>query len=458
MGGNASSRMEPHGPTVLTTNDAENAPKVAVVTKGRSRAATLKLRAAGKGHEKRVARQRVNTASRVASMLLRGGRMPATPPAANEADEPGEAGPDAGSFEWALCAETDVVRLEEAQMVSMSADGTRMAVGLPHAHGGAGSVLVYDYVAASSSWEAVGEIRGNTASGRAGYVAISAGGQFVAIGAPGSGAGGGSVRVFQYTPRHDDSIAEWLPAWSEVGAGGLSAHREPLGIIDMEGTMVHPHEYGASVSIVDCEGEALDDGQGADGPIVAVGAPGSNLVAVYQFIDDGGHGGGLVGAEWTRLGPAITAHTAMAASPSKESGSLRGVHGSGGHFGSSIALSYIAGKLSLRVGVRHDEKRLYSALDSSATPTLTFEFSHSPSMPLTEASWFPSSSLVGDVAAGDDNKPGAVPGTMAMSAAAVLGASSVAFSADGCYAAVGDIETRLYRCTSPTASPKSKIG
>ena len=86
--------------------------------------------------------------------------------------------------------------------VSLSNDGSRVAVGAPQVDGTeskAGYVRVYDLV--GGSWSQVGaDINGEAAGDQSGYwVSLSSDGSRVAIGAPqndGNGSGAGHVRVY----------------------------------------------------------------------------------------------------------------------------------------------------------------------------------------------------------------------------------------------------------------------
>ena len=137
--------------------------------------------------------------------------------------------------------------------VSISSDGTTVAIGAPYNSGNAGQVRVYKYIA--GAWGQIGvDIDGEAANDVSGIsVAISSDGTTVAIGATGNSGNTGHVRVYK-------NIAG---TWTQIG--------------------------------VDIDGEAASDGSGqsvaisSDGSIVAIGARnndgvGSNAgqVRVYQ--------------------------------------------------------------------------------------------------------------------------------------------------------------------------------
>ena len=162
--------------------------------------------------------------------------------------------------------------------VSMSGNGTRIAIGAPTNNGSGiwnsswGHVRIYDYN--GSAWVQVGaDIDGEAAGdGNGTSVSLSSDGSRVAIGATGNdvnGSGSGHVRIYDYNGS----------AWVQVGA--------------------------------DIDGEAAGDGSGhsvslsSDGSIVAIGATNNDAgnsnsdnrghVRIYQYS----------GGSWTQLGSDI---------------------------------------------------------------------------------------------------------------------------------------------------------
>jgi len=146
--------------------------------------------------------------------------------------------------------------------VSLSSDGTIVAIGARYNDGNgsdSGHVRVYEY--SGSSWSQLGaDINGDSSGDYSGYsVSLSSDGTIVAIGAPdndGNGSNSGHVRVYEYSGS----------SWSQLGA-------------DIDGDSSGDYS-GRSVSL------------SSDGTIVAVGAPyndgnGSNSghVRVYQYSD-----------------------------------------------------------------------------------------------------------------------------------------------------------------------------
>ena len=199
--------------------------------------------------------------------------------------------------------------------VSLSSDGTIVAIGAYGNGGSSGHVRVYQY--SGSSWTKIGDdIDGEAAYDYSGYsVSLSSDGTIVAIGArynDGNGSDSGHVRVYEYSGS----------SWSQLGAdingdssGDYSGYSVSLssdgtivaiGAPDNDGNgsnsgHVRVYEYsGSSWSQLgaDIDGEASGDYSGrsvslsSDGTIVAVGAPyndgnGSNSghVRVYQYSD-----------------------------------------------------------------------------------------------------------------------------------------------------------------------------
>ena len=154
--------------------------------------------------------------------------------------------------------------VESGRSVSLSADGTIVAIGAPYNDGNKGQVRVYQNI--SNTWTQIGQDIDGEAdyaeSGRS--VSLSADGTILAIGAPGNSNNGfysGQVRVYQYK-----SVAGSY-TWSKIGQ-------------DIDGEAEYD-QSGYSVSLSSDE---------TNGTIVAIGAPGnsnngfySGQVRVYQY-------------------------------------------------------------------------------------------------------------------------------------------------------------------------------
>ena len=150
----------------------------------------------------------------------------------------------------------EVANDQSGYSVSLSADGSIVAIGAPY-NNGRGHVRVYEYNA--TSWVQRGaDIDGEAAGDLSGWsVSLSADGSIIAIGAPynnGNGTNSGHVRVY-----------EWInSSWVQRGA-------------DIDGEAAYD-QSGYSVSL------------SADGSIVAIGAPyndgnggNSGHVRVYKY-------------------------------------------------------------------------------------------------------------------------------------------------------------------------------
>jgi len=151
--------------------------------------------------------------------------------------------------------------------VSLSNDGSRVAIGCPHSASDKGHVEIYDY-STGSGWSKVGtNIVGATAGMRYGYaVSLSNDGTYVAVGAPfddTTASDSGLVNVYKYD-------SGWTKVGADIVGGGAS------------------YKLGTSVSIKNTV---------ASGPIVAIGIPGNDQgkVRVYEY--DTGTAWALDGSE-----------------------------------------------------------------------------------------------------------------------------------------------------------------
>jgi hypothetical protein len=146
--------------------------------------------------------------------------------------------------------------------VSLSEDGTRVAIGAPFNDGSAsnaGHVRVFEYDPSASAWAQLGDdIDGELINDYSGGVfSLSSDGACVAISAvfdDGSGSNAGHVRVYEYN----------LSAWVQLGA---DIDGEAAG--DESGSAVSLSSNGTRVAI----GSALNDGGGSN----------AGHVRVYQF-------------------------------------------------------------------------------------------------------------------------------------------------------------------------------
>jgi hypothetical protein len=217
--------------------------------------------------------------------------------------------------------------------VSISSDGTTVAIGAKNNGGGAlnaGQVRVYQNIA--GTWTKIGaDIDGEAAVDYSGYsVSISSDGTTVAISAPGNDGGGsnaGQVRVYQniagtWTKIGLDIDGEAANDWSgnsvAISSDGstvaIGAPSNDGGGSNAGQVRVYKNIAGTWTKIgADIDGEAANDNSGnsvaisSDGATVAIGAPyndggGSNAgqVRVYQNI----------AGTWTKIGADIDGEAA----------------------------------------------------------------------------------------------------------------------------------------------------
>jgi hypothetical protein len=212
--------------------------------------------------------------------------------------------------------------------VSLSSDGTRLAIGTPANDGNgisSGNVRVYEYT--SGTWVQMGsDIDGDEEGDYSGQsVSLSDDGFILAIGAnynDGNGIDAGQVRIYQYEGTN------WVQMGVDIdgeAAGDGSGHsislsddgfRVAIGAFSNDGNgsgsgHVRVYQYGGDAWIQvgeDIDGEAEDDYSGnsvslsSDGSIVAIGANfndgngvNSGHVRVYKFLND----------TWKRMGEDI---------------------------------------------------------------------------------------------------------------------------------------------------------
>ncbi len=147
--------------------------------------------------------------------------------------------------------------------VSLSSDGTRVAIGSPYDKVERGQVRIYDWNGVA--WIQVGsDIHGEVPYNQSGAsVSLSANGMWVAVGVPKNNGNTGLVRIYRW----NDSTS----IWDQVGE-------------DIAGKFENDNK-GTSVSL------------SSDGTQVAIGAPGNGAgyVCIYNWN----------GTTWTQVGPDI---------------------------------------------------------------------------------------------------------------------------------------------------------
>ena len=160
--------------------------------------------------------------------------------------------------------------------VSLSADGTKLAVGA-HLNDGAGTsaghVRVYEYSTVSGNWTQIGaDIDGEAAGDQSGIsVSLSGDGATLAVGASlndGSATDAGHVRVFNYTRDND----AWIQLGSDIDGEAAS---------EKAGFVVSLSDDGSRVAV--------------SAHLSSVGGTGAGVVRVYEYNASG----------WSQLGSSI---------------------------------------------------------------------------------------------------------------------------------------------------------
>ena len=161
---------------------------------------------------------------------------------------------------------------ESGYSVTMSADGSRVAIGAPNNDGigpNGGHVRVYGFDV-NNGWEQLGEdIDADSEKDRFGAsMSLSADGSILAVGAPFNGAGSeGQVRVYSYNQS---------TGWESLGDGIVG------GFLDQSGTSVSLSSDGSILAI--------------GGPVSVGGDTGRGHVWVYKYDTNNG---------WEQLGSSI---------------------------------------------------------------------------------------------------------------------------------------------------------
>ncbi len=209
--------------------------------------------------------------------------------------------------------------------VSLSADGSVVAIGAPDNNGNStediGHVRVYENIA--GTWTQIGnDIDGEGESDWSGYaLSLSADGLVVAIGAlynDDNGTSSGHVRVYENQGGSWVQIGNDIDGEAAGDHSGISVSLSADGLVVASGGVGHVRVYknqgGSWVQVGnDIDGEASGDGSGysvslnTDGSVVAIGAPYNNEngteaghVRVYENI----------AGTWTQIGNDIDGEAA----------------------------------------------------------------------------------------------------------------------------------------------------
>ena len=210
--------------------------------------------------------------------------------------------------------------------VSFNEDGTTLAIGGPYVNND-GMVAVYEYNATEDSWSQMGsDIIGEDTGGLfGGSVSLSPDGTLLAVGA--LSAGGGKVKIFEYNGSDWTQLGDTIEAEVDDGFGATVS----FGVrTDLEG-VVHRNvaigsmwgnlerrlqiytyngtdwlQLGTSISVADVpdtDGSHESVSISADGQVVALGrtinSSNQNVVQVYQYLDE----------EWSQVGSDIIGST-----------------------------------------------------------------------------------------------------------------------------------------------------
>jgi hypothetical protein len=223
---------------------------------------------------------------------------------------------------------------ESGWSVSLSSDGSVMAIGAPFNDGAngsdSGSVRLYKYT--NDTWAQLGaDIDGESAGDESGTsVSLSSDGSVVAIGAPyndGNGADSGSVRLYKNTGGTWVQIGVDIDGEAANDQSGYSVSLSSDGSVVAIGARYNDGNGDRSGSVrlyknidntwtqigTDIDGEAAGDGSGwsvslsSDGSVVAIGAPyndgnGSNSGSVRLYTNTGG--------TWAQIGGNIDGEAA----------------------------------------------------------------------------------------------------------------------------------------------------
>ena len=227
----------------------------------------------------------------------------------------------------------EAVADQSGRSVSLSSDGSIVAIGAISNNSSAGHVRIYEYNSGTTSWDQLGgDIDGETSGDNSGWsVSLSSDGNIVAIGAP-NNIGTGHVRVYE------NILGFWTQIGSDIDGEALNdkfgrnvslssdgnivaiGAYQNNGIGPPDSGHVRVYEYNLSTTTwnqlgADIDGEAAGDNSGYNvslsdnGSIVAIGAykndgtgPDSGHVRIYQYI--------LSTTTWTQIGVDIDGEAA----------------------------------------------------------------------------------------------------------------------------------------------------
>ncbi len=213
---------------------------------------------------------------------------------------------------------------ESGRSVSLSSDGSILAIGAPGNDAYSGHVRIYENV--SGTWTQLGaDIDGEAAGDYSGQsVSLSSDGSILAIGAPGNDAYSGHVRIYE------NVSGTWTQLGADIdgeAAGDYSGRSVSLSSDGSTVAIGAPYNdgngaYSGHVRIyenvsgtwtkigADIDGEAAGDDSGQsvslslDGSTVAIGAPGNDAYSGHVRIYEN------VSGTWTKIGADIDGEAA----------------------------------------------------------------------------------------------------------------------------------------------------
>ena len=215
--------------------------------------------------------------------------------------------------------------------VSLSSDGTRVAIGAPHVNStaaDAGHVRIYEYSA--GNWTQLGaDIDGEAYTyGRSGWsVSLSSGGDTVAIGATGNdgnGNGAGHVRIYTYSAGSWTQLGVDIDGEAAGDESGFSVSLSSDGSTVAIGarnnswgkghTRIYEYSAGSWTQLgADIDGESFYDESGFS---VSLSSDGSRVAIGARYNDGNGNDAGYAriyeysAGSWTQLGVDIDGEAA----------------------------------------------------------------------------------------------------------------------------------------------------
>ena len=211
--------------------------------------------------------------------------------------------------------------------VSLSSNGTRVAIGAVHNDGNgdkSGNVRIFE--ATGSGWEQMGgDIDGEAASDETGQsVSLSSDGTRVAVGAPLHDGGRGTVRVYDWNGTSWDQVADDIDGEAAGDMFGISVSlssdgsRVAIGAHLNDGTTGVPTDDRGHVRVYDWNGTSWDqvaddiDGEAAGdhaGVSVSLSRDGSRVAFGADLNDDAGINSGHVRVSESSCSPSTTSYT-----------------------------------------------------------------------------------------------------------------------------------------------------